>query len=354
MKKESINKVKLGIFISLGIVVFITGIYFIGETKQLFSSTIRISALFTDINGLQVGNNVRFAGINIGSVVGIQIVSDSAVKVDMIIDVKTQKFIKKDATAIIATDGLMGNKIMVISSGTSNNKQVEDNDMIGTTLPMNFDDMLVKLKTTGDNAALITNDLAAILSSIRSGEGTVGKLFSDKDFANNLDGILVNLNQGTIGFRTTFDKQFNNNLDSILINVKNGTKGFKSTFDSNFASNINEILVNIKGGTNGFNKTMDAAKDSWLLGSFWGGKSDDEEDKEKIIKEKSKNTDLLIKDVDENNQLLKYDSTSVTQDSIQIRKKIREEERLRLIKIIRLYDEEILKEKKLLQDKPKK
>lgn len=212
MKKESINKIKLGIFISIGIALFITGIYFIGETKKLFTSTFRISAMFKDVNGLQVGNNVRFAGINVGTIEGIEIITDSSVKVDMIVDVKTQKFIKKDAKAIIGSDGLMGNKIMNVSPGTTGKPQIENNDMIGTTLPINFDDMLLKLKTTGDNAALITGDMAAIMGNIRSGKGTVGKLFMDTVFADNLDRTIVNVKQGTKGFKQNMDAAKNSFL----------------------------------------------------------------------------------------------------------------------------------------------
>lgn len=205
MQKQSINKVKLGIFVAIGVALFLAGIYYIGETKKLFSTTFRISAMFKDVNGLQVGNNVRFAGINVGTIEAIEIITDSTVKVDMILDVKTQKFIKKDAKAIIGSDGLMGNKIMNVSPGTTAFAMVENNDMIGTTIPISLDDMLLKLKNTTDNAALITDDLAAIMGNIRSGKGTIGKLFMDTVFADNLDKTIVNVKQGTKGFKQNMD-----------------------------------------------------------------------------------------------------------------------------------------------------
>lgn len=205
MQKQSINKIKLGIFVAIGIALFLAGIYYIGETKKLFSTTFRISAMFKDVNGLQVGNNVRFAGINVGTIEAIEIITDSTVKVDMILDVKTQQFIKKDAKAIIGSDGLMGNKIMNVSPGTTAFAMVENNNMIGTTIPISLDDMLLKLKNTTDNAALITDDLAAIMGNIRSGKGTIGKLFMDTVFADNLDKTIVNVKQGTKGFKQNMD-----------------------------------------------------------------------------------------------------------------------------------------------------
>jgi len=205
MKKESMNKIKLGVFVFIGLIVLIVGIYFIGETKKLFSSTFNISAFFRDVNGLQVGNNVRFAGITVGTVESIEIITDSTVRVDMIIDTRTQRFIKKDAKAIIGSDGLMGNKILNVSAGSSGKKIIENYDIIGTTAPVSMDELFDKLKTTTDNAALITGDLAAIMNNIRSGKGTIGKLFMDTLFADNLDQTIVNVKQGTKGFKQNMD-----------------------------------------------------------------------------------------------------------------------------------------------------
>ncbi len=275
MKKDSFNKIKLGIFVTIGIIILIAGIYYIGQTKKLFSSTFRVSALFKDVNGLQVGNNVRFAGINVGSIEGIEILTDTTVKVVMVVDVDVQKFIKKDSKAEIGTDGLMGNKLMYISPGTEGKAEIEDNDRIGITVPISYDEVLAKLKTTADNAALITNDLAEVMNSISTGKGTVGKLFMDPEFAGNIDKIFVNTATIT------------NDLAGVSSSISSG-KGTigKLLYDPETARNIDQIIINVNDGTKSFKKTMDAAKNSWLLGSFFGGGSDDEED-EKLEKEQN-------------------------------------------------------------------
>jgi phospholipid/cholesterol/gamma-HCH transport system substrate-binding protein len=224
MKKESINKIRLGIFVSIGIALLFTGIYFIGETKKLFTNTFRVSAMFKDVNGLQVGNNVRFAGINVGTIEAIEIITDTAVKVDMIVDVSTQKFIKKDAKAIIGSDGLMGNKIMNISPGTNGKPEIENNDMIATTIPVSMDELLLKFKATIDNAAFITSDLAAVMGNLRKGKGTIGKLFMDTVFAENLDKTIVNVKQGTKGFKQNMDAAQNSFLLRGFFKKKNKDK----------------------------------------------------------------------------------------------------------------------------------
>jgi phospholipid/cholesterol/gamma-HCH transport system substrate-binding protein len=212
MEKHNNNKIKLGIFVTVGVALLIIAVYFIGNQQQLFSNTFRVSGIFKDISGLEVGNNVRFAGITVGVVEDIEIIADTAVRVDFIIDKKAKKFIKKDARASIGSDGLMGNKILIIAPGTSGSKEIEDNDIIATSVPVSMDEILTKLKTSTSNAADITEDLAVIMDNIRSGKGTIGKLFMDTVFAQNIDQSVINIKQGTGGFKKNMDAASHNIL----------------------------------------------------------------------------------------------------------------------------------------------
>ena len=205
MEKSINNKIKLGVFVTIGAALLIIGIYFVGERQRMFSSTFLISAIFKDINGLQVGNNVRFSGINVGTIDAIKIVTDSTVQVNMIIDKESQKFIKKDATAIIGSDGLMGNKILIISSGHGSTKSVKDNDFIVSLQPVSFEDIMKKMKITADNSAIITTDLSIIVNNIRTGKGTIGKLFMDTSFAQDIDKTVSNVKQGSAELNQTID-----------------------------------------------------------------------------------------------------------------------------------------------------
>lgn len=211
-QKNKGDKIKLGLFVSIGLVLLITGIYFIGKKQQLFSNTFRISGIFKDISGLQIGNNVRFSGINVGIIDNIEIIADTAVRVDLLIDEKARKFIKKDAKATIGSDGLMGNKIVIILPGTPTATPIQQNDYIATSLPVSIDDILAKLKITSGNAATITEDLSAIMGNIRSGKGTIGKLFMDTVFAQNIDQTLLNIKQGAGGFKQNMDAASHNIL----------------------------------------------------------------------------------------------------------------------------------------------
>lgn len=245
MKQDLSNKIKLGVFVTLGVAVFIIGIYFVGERQQLFRSTFRVSGVFKDVAGLQAGNNVRFSGINVGTVESISVVSDTSVRVEILIDEDTRKFIKKNAVASIGSEGLMGNKILIISPGIGREKQIEDNDIISTVQPVNMDEILASLKTTIDNTSNVTSDLSKITHEIQAGKGTIGKLLMDKSIANNFDSSIVNLNQSLFG------------LKSLVGDAK-----------ISFAQNFDSTFVNLKSGSAEFRRLMEKAKSSWLLWGF--------------------------------------------------------------------------------------
>ena len=206
------NQIKLGIFVSLGVFLLIISIYFIGSRQHLFSRTILISGIFTDVSGLQVGNNVRFSGTNIGTIDNIEINSDSSIKVDMIIEKKVQKYIKKNAIAMIGSEGLMGNKVVNLSSGDASSGPIKNFDIVKTFASPTIDGMMSSLKVSIDNAAVITNDIAILTAQLTNGNGTIGKLFMDSSFANNLDIVLENTKEASKGLNQNMKAVQNNIL----------------------------------------------------------------------------------------------------------------------------------------------
>jgi phospholipid/cholesterol/gamma-HCH transport system substrate-binding protein len=222
MKKNARNNIRLGIFVSTSLFLLIAGIYFIGSRQQLFGTTFRIQGIFKDISGLQVGNNVRFSGITVGTVENISQISDSSVRVEMLIDDDSRKFIKKNAIAIIGSDGLMGNKIIVISPVSGCKIAIQNNDLIQTAIPINIDDILLKLKITTENSASITGNLSVITDNVRQGKGTIGMLMMDTAFSEDLAVALKNIREGAGGFKQNMDKAGNSFLLKGHVREKKG------------------------------------------------------------------------------------------------------------------------------------
>ena len=114
-----------------GLLLFIVGIYVIGKQKNLFGSNFRLQSQFKTVSGLKVGNNVRFSGINIGTVDEIRLLKDTSVLVVLVLKKEVQQFIKADATASIGSDGLMGDKVLTISPGNDVSGIVKEGALIG-------------------------------------------------------------------------------------------------------------------------------------------------------------------------------------------------------------------------------
>ena len=197
MPKEKNYKWKLGLFSIAALVIAISAIYYIGKERNKFGSVLHITARFNSVSGLKMGSNVRLGGIDVGTVDGINLVTDTTVQVDMIIQRKVQKFIKKDAKASIGSDGLMGDKVIVITAGTPTTPIVADGDSLGSHQPIETDAIMASLKTSADNAAIITSNLADISTRITNGKGALGKLLHDTTLSANISSTMKNLNSST-------------------------------------------------------------------------------------------------------------------------------------------------------------
>lgn len=188
MKTTSGQKIKIGLFTIAGIAVLIAAIFLIGNQKSLFNSTFNVNGLFKNVSGLQVGNNVRFAGINIGVVDDITIISDSSVKVTLTVNSEVKKFIKKDARLSIGSDGLMGDKLVIIApGGNTSNTPVSNGDELAVVNPLDVDKLINKFTKIADNAGDLVAGLSSIVQKVNNGKGSIGRLLNNDRMANDLD-----------------------------------------------------------------------------------------------------------------------------------------------------------------------
>src|SRR5215216_2325051 len=97
--------VTVGIFVLLGIIIFIAAVLTLGGQKKTFEKKSTLKAIFSDVNGLQEGNNGWFSGVKVGTVKKISFSPDAMVEVIMNIETKAIKYIKKDARAKISSEG---------------------------------------------------------------------------------------------------------------------------------------------------------------------------------------------------------------------------------------------------------
>lgn len=254
MKQSSNYKWKLGMFTIVGLLLFIVATYYIGKNKNMFGTTFGLNTKFKNVGGLKVGNNVRFSGINIGTVDQIEFLSDSAVSVHLIIKEEVQKYIKIDAVASIGSDGLMGDKVLAISPGSSSNEIIKDNATIASVKAVEMEDIMKSVKMSADNAVIITHELALFTVKINNNQGALSKLMTDAAFANSLTKTLTNLESRTQEF-------------SVFTQKMNSSKGVLSKLvtDEKLGKSVDSTIIDLK-------ETVKAAQNNFLLKGYFNKK----------------------------------------------------------------------------------
>ena len=238
MNKGTGSRWKLGMFVIIGLTLLVGTIYLVGKQKNLFGYTFHLRSEFKTVSGLKVGNNIRFSGINIGTVDRIELITDTSVLVGLVIRKKYQEFIKSDARASIGSDGLMGDKVLTISPGTDTGTKsaVKNNDLIASKNALEMEDIMKKIQTSVNNAAIITDQLAQFSSKMNNGDGALSKLISDREFASSLKNTFSNLESSSNEF-ASFTAKLNTGklstaLDSTMTNIQSATKGLSENMQA--------------------------------------------------------------------------------------------------------------------------
>ncbi|GET34509.1 ABC transporter substrate-binding protein [Prolixibacter bellariivorans] len=291
-------KVRLGLFIIGGVALFILAIFIIGKQQNLFSPVFKLTTTFHNVSGLQVGNNVRFTGINVGTVDNIKIINDSTVQVDMLVKKDVQQFIKSDCQVAIGSEGLIGDRLLIISYGSTNAPIVEDGQQLTSKEPIETDAIMASLQTSAVNAETITQQLAEIMMNINSGQGALGRLIQDSTIAENINQTIENLKKSSEGvdetIKATKENLFafmeslqktagktevaSNQLGEIMVKINSGegTLGMLIQ-DSIVAGNLDETITNLKHSSQGLDENMEALKHNFLFRRYFRRKAKKEE-----------------------------------------------------------------------------
>jgi len=213
-------KIRLGLFIAGGLALFVLAIFIIGKQKNMFDPVYKLNSTFYNVSGLQVGNNIRFAGINVGTVDKISIINDSTVKVTMLIKKDVKQFIKTDCEVAIGSEGLIGDRLLMIAQGSANAPLAKEGQQLASAEPVEIDAIMASLKVTAENAEVITQELAEIMVKINGGSGTLGRLIQDTTLADNLSQTIINIRKSSKGLDENMEAAKHNFLLRGYFNKK--------------------------------------------------------------------------------------------------------------------------------------
>ena len=310
--KEYRQNIKLGIFVLTGIALFLLSVFYIGSERNVFNKTFTVSAVFKNVEGLTEGDNVWLSGVKIGTVKNVRIISEGQVVVSLSLKDKQNDFIKKDATAFIGSDGLVGNKIVVVRPGSAS-ESIHDNDTINSLSPTDTQDLINIAKDVGSNTRSLTDDLKLITSKINKGQGVVGELLHEGDLStdlratiNSLRAASQNTNQATVDLRklvseisngdglvtklitdSTYAENFDNALQDVAevgVNAKVMSEDLKKVIakfndennaigvllaDSAFANKLRTTLNNASSASAKLDQNMEAMRHNFLFRGYF-------------------------------------------------------------------------------------
>lgn len=197
---ESPNKraVIVGLFIFIGLIFLLGGILIVGNIRETFNTKMGVVSIFDDVAGLKEGNNVWYSGVKIGTVNKLSFFGKSQVEVSLNIATKSQKYIRKDAKVKISTDGMIGNKIIIIYGGTNDFAPVEEGDTLDVERTFTSEDMINTLQDNNENLLTITSNMRILTNKFVDGEGSVGKLLNDTSLYANINATAAALRHATV------------------------------------------------------------------------------------------------------------------------------------------------------------
>ncbi len=296
----------VGIVLALGLLIFMIGVFTLGGQKKTFSSTISLKAVFRDVNGLQRGNNIWFSGVKVGTIRSVEFDPNARVIVSMNVEESVQPYIHADAHAKVSSDGLIGNRIIVIYGGSPDAPLVESGDTLSVETLSTTEGMLDTLQLNNQNLLSITSNFKTISQKVAAGEGTAGRILTEEEMANTLQSALNALNEASANARvltnnlSAFSARLNkpgtfanelvtdtaifrrlrtsvSEIQAAAANAKAVTENLNSSNsaigvllnDSKAAADLQATLRNLSAGSAKLDTNMEAMRDNFLLRGFF-------------------------------------------------------------------------------------
>jgi phospholipid/cholesterol/gamma-HCH transport system substrate-binding protein len=311
------QSVIVGLFIFFAIVIIAAAILTLGGQKNAFRKRMTLNAVFPDVSGLQEGNNIWFAGVKAGTVKRIEFTGNSLVAVEMKIEKRFQPFISRDSKVKIGSDGLIGNRIILIYGGTPGTATIHAGDTLKAEMPLNSAQMMNTLQESNQNLSAITSNLKDVSTKMAEGEGTMGELFMKDSLSNRLIAIsdilyyssrnIQLLSHNLAGYTTAMQRKgvlaneiandtiLFSRLKSASLQIKEASVNAKLMMDnlagvsyklkdsSNLAGvvfqdqqaaqNFRTTVANLEAGTKKFDETMEALQHNFLVRGFFRKKA---------------------------------------------------------------------------------
>jgi phospholipid/cholesterol/gamma-HCH transport system substrate-binding protein len=239
-KSVTLSQLRVGIFVLVAIGVLIFLVLNASGDINPFSRKLHLKARFVDANGLREGSEVRLAGVRVGKVDKIillepsQVPNAPRVEAQMVIDSTIDgrpaaERIRSDSQAQQGSPSLLGNEMLInITPGSAIGRPVEDGAVLPSSSSYTVNDFATSGTDLAQRLSKLSDEISGIVQSVKKGEGTMGRLFSDEALYNNLNATInetqdlmtrIRSGNGSAG-RFINDPELYNNANNIAIQLK--------------------------------------------------------------------------------------------------------------------------------------
>jgi phospholipid/cholesterol/gamma-HCH transport system substrate-binding protein len=258
------SQLRVGITVLVASITLAVLIFVMSGTVSPFSHKIVLRSYFQNAAGLVKGAPVRLAGVDIGNVDRLRVVSNrpkTPVEVVMKVSTRYVSDLHRDSKATLATAGVLGATFVDLDSSQAKGPQVKDGDELPTSETPDIQDVLKSTAGTIENLNVILRRVDDIVSAIQNGKGSVGKIINDPELYNRANATVAQLQrlmnqissgQGSIGKLLYSDELYSKIDDSVgklnkivdEVNQGQGTAG-KLLKDPTLYNNMNQTVAKL-------------------------------------------------------------------------------------------------------------
>jgi phospholipid/cholesterol/gamma-HCH transport system substrate-binding protein len=292
MKRRSVPLFRIGLFVIIGFAVLLVFIFAIGSQEKMFNRKTEIYAKFQTVSGLKSGAQVQYAGIPIGSVTDIRLPQSPAdsVRVTMKIVNNALHLIRANSLATISTEGIIGDKIILIEDGIGPAAAVGEGALVQGKSPKDYTQAIDTLEEAVKNVNRIASEASLILQGLRSGKGSVGKLLTDETLYLDIQRLAVDSRSTMLAAREQIDNVgrevavLSSDVQEIVGGIKRGEgsmgkflkdeelyNDLRATSDNIRMSSydMRDALAKVSLGGGRFAEAMEALKHNFLLKGYF-------------------------------------------------------------------------------------
>lgn len=248
MESQSGTQLKVGIFLTIGIIVFLVSIFMLGADRAIFTKYVRIHSHFDQVQGLAPGSVVSLSGITVGNVEQITFNAEkNSLDVQMKVDSEYANKIASNSQVEIRTQGALGDKFVFIIPGDAKSETIKENDVLAVARPTDIFGIISERGNETSKIFDIINELYKLTKQINA-ENRVDKIMT------NITQATASMKEASLDAKKAFAgvelKSSMQRLDSILAKIDRGEGSLGALINDPSVHNQLKSILGVSGRKN--------------------------------------------------------------------------------------------------------